>query len=105
MSEDFLSALPVNEKFEPNQKLKETWKFSIENPEAFWAEQAKQLDWFKSWDGVLEWENKQARWFNGGKLNASYNCVDRHAATWSRHELDKTSVNRRGPHWMEGIRA
>jgi acetyl-CoA synthetase len=87
MSEDTLSALPVNEKFEPNQKLKETWKFSIENPEAFWAEQAKQLDWFKDWDGVLEWNNKKARWFNGGKLNASYNCVDRHAATSKKNKV------------------
>ncbi|MCW3990324.1 MAG: acetate--CoA ligase [Candidatus Bathyarchaeota archaeon] len=87
MSEDYLSALPVNEKFEPNQKLKEMWKFSIENPEAFWAEEAKQLDWFKSWDGVLEWENKKARWFNGGKLNASYNCVDRHVATWRKNKV------------------
>jgi acetyl-CoA synthetase len=87
MSDDFLSALPVNEKFEPNQKLKETWKFSIENPEAFWAEEAKQLDWFKSWDGVLEWKNKKARWFNGGKLNASHNCVDRHAATWRKNKV------------------
>ena len=87
MNEDFLSALPVNEKFEPNQKLKETWKFSIEDPEAFWAEQAKQLNWFKHWDGVLEWENKQARWFNGGKLNASHNCVDRHVATWRKNKV------------------
>jgi acetyl-CoA synthetase len=87
MSEDYLSALPVNEWFEPNQKLKETWKFSIEDPEAFWAEQAKQLDWYKGWDGVLEWENKKARWFNGGKLNASYNCVDRHVATWRKNKV------------------
>jgi acetyl-CoA synthetase len=49
------------------------------DPEAFWAEQAKRLDWFEEWDQVLDWSNPPfAKWFVGGKLNASYNCVDRH---------------------------
>jgi acetyl-CoA synthetase len=46
--------------------------------EAFWAEEAKQLDWFKPWDTVLEWDPPFAKWFNGGQLNVSYNCLDRH---------------------------
>jgi acetyl-CoA synthetase len=46
--------------------------------EAFWAEQAKSLDWYEPWHTVLEWEEPFARWFVGGKLNASYNCLDRH---------------------------
>ena len=49
------------------------------DPEAFWAEQAKRLDWFEEWDQVLDWSNPPfAKWFIGGKLNASYNCLDRH---------------------------
>ncbi|MCC6703271.1 MAG: acetate--CoA ligase [Thermomicrobiales bacterium] len=46
--------------------------------EAFWAEQAKMLDWYKPWDTVLEWDAPFAKWFNGGQLNVSYNCLDRH---------------------------
>jgi acetyl-CoA synthetase len=44
----------------------------------FWEEQAEQLDWFEPWDEVLSWKPPFARWFDGGKLNASYNCLDRH---------------------------
>ena len=46
--------------------------------EAFWAKQAERLDWFRKWNKVLEWEPPFAQWFLGGKLNVSYNCVDRH---------------------------
>ncbi|NLO88918.1 MAG: acetate--CoA ligase [Clostridia bacterium] len=46
--------------------------------EAYWAKQAERLHWFKKWDKVLEWNPPFAKWFIGGKLNASYNCVDRH---------------------------
>ena len=53
----------MDEKFEPINKLKETWKASMDDPEGFWAEQAKRLDWFKTWDNVLEWENRHGRWF------------------------------------------
>jgi acetyl-CoA synthetase len=49
-----------------------------EDWEAFWAEQAKALDWFRPWDTVLEWELPFAKWFVGGQLNVSYNCIDRH---------------------------
>jgi len=48
--------------------------------EAFWAHQAEALDWTKRWDTVLEWDLPFARWFVGGTLNVSYNCVDRHVA-------------------------
>ena len=47
-------------------------------PEEFWAEYARQLDWFKPFERVLEWQPPFAKWFVGGELNASYNCVDRH---------------------------
>src|SRR5919204_1425954 len=48
------------------------------DPEAFWAEMAKGLDWAKPWQRVLEWDAPWAKWFVGGQLNASVNCVDRH---------------------------
>jgi acetyl-CoA synthetase len=44
----------------------------------FWAEQARHLDWFEPWTKVLDWQPPHAKWFVGGKLNASYNCLDRH---------------------------
>lgn len=58
----------------------EIYKRSIEDPEGFWAEKADQLEWFKKWDLVLEADFAKAeiRWFKGGKLNVSYNCLDRH---------------------------
>ena len=48
------------------------------DPEGFWAECARELDWFKPFDTTLEWKHPFAKWFLGGKLNASYNCLDRH---------------------------
>jgi len=55
------------------------YKKSIADPEAFWAEAAKELDWFTPWSKVLDWQLPWAKWFVGGKLNLSHNCVDRHA--------------------------
>ena len=57
---------------------------SIQDPEGFWAAQAKQqLDWFQKWDKVLQWDFDRAeiKWFLNGKLNVSYNCLDRHVNT------------------------
>ncbi|MDQ3388735.1 MAG: acetate--CoA ligase [Gemmatimonadota bacterium] len=48
------------------------------DPEAFWAEQAEKLHWFRKWERILEWTPPYAKWFVGGKLNAAYNCLDRH---------------------------
>jgi acetyl-CoA synthetase len=48
------------------------------DPEAFWETQANDLEWFKKWDTVLEWTPPHAKWFVGGQLNVSVNCVDRH---------------------------
>ena len=51
------------------------------DPEAFWAEQAERLDWDQKWDRVLDWDDPPfAKWFVGGRINAAYNCVDRHVA-------------------------
>lgn len=67
------------------------YKRSIEDPEGFWAEIAEQnITWFKKWDKVLEYDfNKPyAKWFIGGKLNASYNCLDRNLA----HSGNKAAI-------------
>lgn len=57
-----------------NPKIHELGKDKTE----FWGEQGKRLDWFKPWDTVLEWNHPFAKWYVGGKLNAAYNCLDRH---------------------------
>jgi acetyl-CoA synthetase len=56
------------------------WQRAKDDPEAFWAEQADTLHWFKRWDKVLNWQEPHAEWFVGGKINASFNCLDRHIA-------------------------
>ncbi|OFW09981.1 MAG: acetate--CoA ligase [Acidobacteria bacterium RIFCSPLOWO2_02_FULL_59_13] len=57
-----------------------------QDPDAFWAEQAEALHWFKKWEQVRKWEPPWVQWFVGGKLNASYNCLDRHVETWRRNK-------------------
>src|SRR5215467_8174552 len=74
--------------YEQNEKLKISFEGkklnkiksqALENPEQFWGEQAKSLVWFKQWDKVLDSSHAPFyRWFVGGKLNASVNCLDRH---------------------------
>jgi acetyl-CoA synthetase len=56
------------------------------DPEAFWAEWAHKLEWFEPWQEVLDWQAPYAKWFVGGKLNASYNCLDRHLGGWRRNK-------------------
>ena len=56
------------------------WERARDQPEAFWAEQAEQLQWFQRWDKVLVWNEPCAQWFVGGKINATTNCLDRHLA-------------------------
>ncbi|WP_373999271.1 acetate--CoA ligase [Bdellovibrio bacteriovorus] len=62
-------------------KYKEMYEKSIKDPEEFWAKEAERLEWFKKWDKVKETSFKKPvsiKWFQGGKLNVSYNCIDRH---------------------------
>ena len=56
------------------------YRKSIDDPEGFWGEMAEQLDWFKKWDKVLiqDFSDAKHQWFVGGKINVSYNCIDRH---------------------------
>jgi acetyl-CoA synthetase len=71
-----------------------------QDPEAYWARWAGELHWFKPWDRVLEWTPPYSKWFLGGTLNASYNCLDRHveagrgaksAMMWEGEPGDKRS--------------
>lgn len=81
------TSLPSESVYWPFKKYMDMYNQSIQDPERFWAEEARKLDWFKTWDTVLEWEPPFARWFAGGKLNASYQCVDRHVKTWRRSKV------------------
>ena len=84
------SMLQEGRKFPPSKELSEKahiksmkqyealYKRSIEDPEGFWAEQADDLDWIQRWDEVCRWDPPEVRWFEGGKLNVSHNCLDRH---------------------------
>ena len=56
------------------------------DPETFWARIAGEIEWFEPWTKVLEWNVPWAKWFVGGKLNLSHNCLDRHAATWRKNK-------------------
>ncbi|MEE8556022.1 MAG: acetate--CoA ligase [bacterium] len=66
-----------------NAAYERLYRESVEDPERFWGEQAERLHWFGKWSKVLEQDFANARhqWFVGGKLNVSYNCVDRHLET------------------------
>ncbi len=78
------------------------YKRSIENPEAFWGEQAEEFVWQKKWDKVLDWNfnTAETKWFVGGKLNITENCLDRHlparanqiAYYWEPNEPNEKAV-------------
>ncbi len=68
------------------EEYERIYKEAKENPEKFWAGVAEDLHWFKKWDKVLEWNSPWAKWFVGGEINLSYNCLDRHVATWRRNK-------------------
>jgi len=71
------------------EEYEEIYKRSIDDPEGFWSEMAeKHITWFKKWDKVLEWnfEKPDIKWFIGGKLNVSYNCLDRFLNTPIRNK-------------------
>ena len=66
----------------------EMYKFSIENREEFWAQQAENLEWYKKWDKVLDDSNKPFyKWFVGAKTNIIHNAIDRHLKTYRRNKL------------------
>lgn len=70
------------------EEYKTAYARSVEQPEEFWANIAETFTWHKKWDNVLDWNFKDPdiRWFSGGKLNITENCLDRH--------LEKTPIPR-----------
>jgi acetyl-CoA synthetase len=68
------------------EEYERIYKEAEADPEKFWSRVARELHWFKPWDRVLEWQSPWAKWFGGGELNISYNCLDRHVATWRRNK-------------------
>ena len=75
--------LQEHRKFEPPAKFRENALVSDHSlykvpAEAFWESQANELEWFEKWRTVCEWKPPYAKWFLGGKINISVNCVDRH---------------------------
>ena len=68
------------------EEYERIYKDAKDNPEKFWAGVAEELHWFKKWDKVLEWNAPWAKWFVGGQINLSYNCLDRHVQTWRRNK-------------------
>lgn len=69
-------------------EYRKIYQRSIDDPEGFWGELSEQLDWFEKWDQVLveDFGEGKHQWFVGGKLNVSYNCVDRHVKTWRKNK-------------------
>ena len=62
------------------EEYKKEHQKSIENPEQFWEDKASNFTWQKKWDNVLAWDftKPEIKWFEGGKLNITENCLDRH---------------------------
>jgi acetyl-CoA synthetase len=70
----------------PGKRLEKISKEALADPNKFWAAQARNLIWFKEWNHVLDWNPPFARWFVGGQLNASVNCLDRHINTDTKNK-------------------
>ncbi len=79
---------PPSDEFRAQANLSDpaVYERAAADPEGFWAEWAGELDWFEKWHTVLEWNPPHARWFLGGKLNVSYNCLDRHLGGFRRNK-------------------
>ncbi len=90
-----IKKFPSSEEFSKNAHIKsfeqyqEMYKKSVEDPEGFWGEAGEEfLDWFKKFDKVMDYDFVKAniKFFEGGKLNAAYNCLDRHLDTWKKNK-------------------
>ena len=85
------------------KEYKKAYKKSIENPELFWAEKANDFKWERKWDTTLSWDftKPEVKWFEGGKLNITTNCLDRHlkrkgnqtAITWISNNIKEKNIN------------
>ena len=79
---------PPSDEFRARANLSDprVYERAAADPEGFWAGWAEELDWFEKWHTVLEWNPPRARWFLGGKLNVSHNCLDRHLGDFRRNK-------------------
>jgi acetyl-CoA synthetase len=86
--------LDEGRRFEPSASFRgqaaasdpDIYERAAASPESFWEEWARELEWYEPWDRVLDWTPPRARWFDGGKLNAAHNCLDRHLAAGRRNK-------------------
>ena len=88
--------LEIKEIYEPPKEIvekayvknyDEVYQAAIKDPEKFWEEAANELEWFKKWNKVLEWDYPKAKWFLGAKVNIVHNALDRHMNTWRRNKV------------------
>jgi acetyl-CoA synthetase len=98
MSESIRSVLTETRQFPPPSEFSQAahvrseaqyqqmWQQAKDDPEAFWGELAGHLVWSKPWKTVLEGAMPDTKWFNGGRLNASVNCLDKHLTTWRKNK-------------------
>jgi acetyl-CoA synthetase len=111
---NIVSMMEESRVFEPSEEIKKhaylsmedykkLYRKSIDKPDEFWSEMADQLEWFKKWEKVCEWDfyKPELKWFVGGKLNVSYNCLDKHikegrgnkaALIWQGEPLEENRV-------------
>lgn len=88
------------------EEYEEIYRYSIEQPEQFWAEIASELNWMQVWKKVLTWNEPYAKWFEEGKTNLSYNCLDRHlkqyaektALIWQGESGEKRQISYKDLH-------
>jgi len=87
MAENIETLLKESRLYQPNAQTKaaayiqdyeSSYNKSIADPEGFWSDVAKELEWFSPWTKVLEWNYPWAKWFVGATCNITYNCLDRH---------------------------
>src|SRR5687768_12997564 len=94
VSPEIEALLTEDRSFSPTEEFRsqahvgddDIYRQAAKDPEAFWAGFAKELEWIKPWSKVLDWNPPDAKWFVGGKLNASANCLDRHIRTARRNK-------------------
>ncbi len=96
MSDKIETLLKESRTYHPTAKTRDAayikdyeteYQKSIADPETFWSNEAKQLEWFTSWNKVLDWDYPWAKWFVGARCNITYNCLDRHIKTWRRNKV------------------
>ena len=102
MSEDRSFPPPEAFRAQANVSSESIYEEAERDLEGYWAKQAEKLDWFRPYDTVLEWNAPYAKWFIGGKLNISYNCLDRHvrngggekiAYYWEAEDGDRKEIS------------